>query len=479
MISFDLSKPQCYWFNEICKIPHPSRHEKQISDFIVEFAKERGLYWKQDHVWNVIVEKPASPGYEDAAPLILQAHIDMVPAKTLGYEHNFETDPLQLYVDDEGFLHAKNTTLGADDGHGVAYMLSILDDDELPHPYLQCYFTTMEEIGLLGAMELDSADVKADRMINLDGGGETGTGISAAGGCTVYIRQKLEWEENTAPCYRLDITGLTGGHSGGQIHLEKGNAIVIASRVIEEAKMKGMDFRLISFTGGEKDNAIPRLAAIEFASDTPAEVIAEYFAESEKNIKTELEFSDGGITVTCTPIEKTDKVIRKDLGNAVVDYAYLMPNGFQHKSMVIEGLTVTSLNLGVATTNDQEILLDILIRSAMDSAADDLCGRLNVLAKYLGVEYEVPMRYSGWNYEPVSAMRELLRKVEAAHGNELKERAGHGGNECGVFKALNPKMDIITFGPKGSGGHTPEEKLDLASFDRSYEMLKELVSACH
>ena len=476
MEGFDLSRPQNFWFNEIAKIPHPSRHEKKISDFIVSFAEERGLKCKQDEVWNVIVEKPASPGYENAAPLILQAHIDMVPAKIEGSTHNFETDPLKLYVDGDGWLHATGTTLGGDDGHGVAYMLAILDDDELPHPPLQCFFTTMEEVGLLGSMELKPEDVHADRMINLDGGGETTTGISAAGGCNVYIHKDIEWVKNDKPTYRLDITGLTGGHSGGQIHLEKGNAIVIAARVIEEAVRKGMDFELVSFNGGEKDNAIPRLANIIFVSDTPEEKIREFFAETERSVKTELEFSDGAVRVMVNPVGKAECYVRD--GRSIIDYAYLMPNGFQHRSMVIEGLTVTSLNLGVATTSEKEIMLDTLVRSAMDSASEDLKDRMEVLAEHLNVRFELAGRYSGWNYEPVSQMRELLRRVVREFGGELTEHAGHGGNECGVFKALNPKLDIITFGPIGSGIHTPEEKLDLASFEKSYQMLKRIVSEC-
>lgn len=477
MKEFDLTRPQNYWFNEICKYPHPSRHEKPLSDFIVQFAKDRGLKYKQDHVWNVIVEKPATEGYEDAGTLILQAHIDMVPAKVDGSTHNFETDPLKLYVDEEGFLHADGTTLGADDGHGVAFMLAILDDDTIPHPPLQCFFTTMEEIGLLGSMELKPEDVKGDRMINLDGGGEISTGVSAAGGGTVYIHQDIEWIPCTKPVFRLDITGLTGGHSGGQIHMEKGNAIVIAARVIEEACRQGMDFELISFTGGEKDNAIPRLAAIEFASNTPFEQIQKWFEKTAADVHTELEFSDGGITVAVSRQGTCDRIIKG--GRAIVDYAYLMPNGFQHKSMAIENLTVTSLNLGVVTTTEEEVMLDILIRSAMDHAAEDLMHRLERLADFLPVRYEIANRYSGWNYEPVSPMRELLRKTVAAYGNELTEHAGHGGNECGVFKALNPKLDIITFGPKGSGGHTPAEKLDLDSFERSFQMLKDMLKECH
>jgi dipeptidase D len=477
MEGFDLSRPQNFWFNEICKIPHPSRHEKALSDFIVSFAKERGLAYKQDEVFNVIVEKGPSKGYEDAAPLILQAHIDMVPAKVDGSSHDFEKDPLKLYVDEEGWLHAKDTTLGADDGHGVAYMLAILDDDELPHPPLQCFFTTMEEIGLLGSMEIKPEDVKADRMINLDGGGETSTGISAAGGCTVFIHKDITWKESAKPTYRLDIGGLSGGHSGGSIHMEKGNAIVIAARIIEESIAKGMDFELVSFSGGEKDNAIPRLSSIIFNSATTCEDIVKFVEESYKNIRTELEFSDGNLTAEVNPVETSGRFIEG--GKQIIDYTYLMPNGFQHKSMVIEGLTVTSLNLGVVTTSEEKVSLDILIRSAMNHASEDLKDRLHVLADLIGVRFELNGRYSGWNYEPVSAMRELLRKTVANWGNELVERAGHGGNECGVFKALNPKLDIITFGPKGSGAHTPQEKLDLASFERSYQMLKEMVSNCH
>ncbi|MCR4855995.1 MAG: beta-Ala-His dipeptidase [Erysipelotrichaceae bacterium] len=477
MTTFDLSRPQNYWFNEISKIPHPSRHEKKLSDFIVEFAKKRGLKWKQDEVFNVIVEKPASKGYEDAPALILQAHIDMVPAKVEGSDHDFENDPLQLYVDEEGWLHAKDTTLGGDDGHGVAYMLSILDDDNIPHPALQCFFTTMEEIGLLGSVEIKPEDVKADRMINLDGGGETSTGVSAAGGFIVYIHKDADFKQSEKESYRLDITGLSGGHSGGQIHLEKGNAIVIASRVIEEAVKKGMDFELVRLTGGEKDNAIPRLASITFNSDTGFEKIKDLFAESAKNIRTELEFSDPDVTVSVEKIDKCGRYIAD--GMDIIDYCYLMPNGFQHRSMAIEGLTLTSLNLGVAISDEKEVWIDILIRSAMDHAAEDLKDRLEVLAGKLNVRFELANRYSGWNFEPVSEMREKLREVVAKYGNTLTEHAGHGGNECGVFKALNPKLDIITFGPKGANVHTPEEKLDLDSFERSYQMLKDLIALCH
>ena len=311
---------------------------------------------------------------------------------------------------------------------------------------------------------------------NGPGGSIVVESLAAAGGCNVYIHKDIEWIPNDKPTFRMDITGLTGGHSGGQIHLEKGNALVIAARVIEEAVAKGMDFQLVSFNGGEKDNAIPRLANIVFVSDTPEDRIREFFAATEKSVQTELEFSDKDVKVMVEPTEKAECFIKD--GIDIIDYAYLMPNGFQHRSMAIEGLTLTSLNLGVAITNDKEVWLDTLIRSAMDHAAEDLKDRMELLAKRTNVRFELGNRYSGWNYEPVSEMREKLRSVVREFGGELTEHAGHGGNECGVFKSKNPKLDIITFGPIGSGIHTPEEKLNLESFEKSFQMLKKLISDC-
>ena len=475
MKEFDLNKAQNYWFRAISQIPHPSRHEKQISDFIVDFAKKRNLYYKQDEVFNVIVEKEATPGYESAAPLILQAHIDMVPAKINGSNHIFETDPLKLYVDAEGWLHADGTTLGADDGVGVACMLAILDDDTLEHPYLQCYFTTMEEIGLLGAMELKKEDVKGSRMINLDGGGENVTVVSSAGGCNVYVHQKKEKVRNDSPTYRIHVSGLSGGHSAGNIHLEKGNAIVIATRLIKEMEAKGIGTKLVSLEGGEKDNAIPREATLVFASDAEKNAIQESVRKSEEEIFTELEFSDREVKIALEETETAAEVLE----NApILDFIYLMPNGFQHRSMALEGLTQTSLNLGVAEDKEEEILLDILIRSSVQSALDDLVLRLRKLSKVLNVDLQRGMSYAGWNYEAESGLREHFKEVLKKHERELVEVATHGGLECGVFKALNPKMDIMSLGPNAYGCHTPEEKLDLDSFDFFYGLLKELVSSC-
>ena len=476
-MDFDLNKRHCYYFNEISKIPRGSRNEKAVSDYIVKFAQEHGLSYKQDEVWNVIIDKPASEGYEDAVPVILQAHTDMVCEKNNDVEHDFENDPLDLYVED-GWLKARGTTLGSDDGYGVSYMLAILEDDTLKHPAISCIFTTMEEIGLLGASNLKAEDLHGGRLINLDGGGEVRTTVSSAGGATALIHAPIRFEENTKPAYVLKVRGLKGGHSGGLIHLELGNANTLLARVLQELKLQGKDVQLASFTGGLKFNAIPREAEAVFVSETDKETLEELIRISEKKIKDELEFSDNGFRLEFEETT-TDKVIVQEDGDNFLDYLYLMIDGFQHRSMAIEGLTAASLNAGVVVTKEDEIEIQDLIRSALASHTDDMIERLQVLARVLHVNCEITDRYAGWAFTENSEMRKILREVLKEKGIDLEEGAAHGGLECGVFKGLKDDLDIITYGPKGEGAHTPEEKLDLESFDRCYDTLCKVLERAH
>lgn len=476
---FDLSKRYCYFFNEIAKIPHGSHNEKAVSDFVVKFAKENNLAYKQDAVYNVIVEKPASIGYEDAAPVILQAHLDMVNEKNKTSDHDFDKDPLKLYVDEEGWLHADGTTLGADDGTGVSYMLAILEDKTLAHPALQCFFTTMEEVGFLGAVELKPEDVKADKMINLDGGGEYSTVVSSAGGANVFVRKTVAFVPNEDPTYRLEIRGLLGGHSGGLIHTERGNSNVIATRILKEAEFGGAEVSLVSFNGGLKDNAIPREADVVFTSSTDYETLNKLIETSIEGIKAELEFSDNGFIASLVKVETTHEKFAKEDSEACLNYAFLTPNGFQHKSMAIEGLTQASTNLGVVTTEGNVVLFDHLIRSCIDASTNDIMNKMLLLAKLFNMDTEANTNIKSWAFEAKSEMRELYRKVLKDRGYDLEEKAVHGGLETGVFKKLNPKMDIITMGPIAEGAHTPDEKLNLSSFDSAYKMLCDFLSQCH
>lgn len=474
-MEFDLNKRHCFYFNELCKIPHGSGNEKGVSDYLVEFAKEKGLRYVRDELYNVIIYKDASKGHEDSEPLIIQAHVDMVPEKNKDSAHDFLKDPLDLYVED-GFLKAKGTTLGADDGTGVAYMLAILEDDSLIHPALECTFTTQEEIGLIGSMVLKSEYFKGHRMISLDGGGEISTSISSAGGCVFKAYKKLHKEPFKGNGYVLMIRGLSGGHSGGEIHKEKGNANVLAARMIQE--LKDDSLRLVSIDGGLKDNAIPRECDLTFTSELERAELVARLDKSQKAIKEELEFSDGGFFYELQEVKSEEALTKKD-SEDILDFIYLMPNGFMHRSMAIEGLTITSLNLGVIKTDTEAMVLDISIRSALESGIDNLIGILTKLADILGFSYETSARYPGWNYSEVSPMRDKFRKVlKDLYAIDLVETASHGGCECGVFKALIPGIDIISLGPVAYDVHTPDERLDLASFDRSFEILKGVVKEC-
>lgn len=475
-MEFDLSKRYCYYFNEISKIPRGSRNEKAVSDYLVAFAKEHGLAWKQDEVFNVIIDKPASEGYEDSEPVILQAHTDMVCEKNNDVVHDFEKDPLDLYVED-GWLKARGTTLGADDGYGVAWMLAILENKELKHPPLSCLFTSMEEIGLLGAANLKAEDLHGSRLINLDGGGEVRTTVSSSGGATALIHAPIRFEENDRPAYRLAVRGLKGGHSGGLIHLELGNANTLLARLIKEVQLAGCDAQLAAFSGGLKFNAIPREAEAFFVSETPKEELAGILKTSEEKIRAELEFSDPGFRIEYAEAVCDRRIVRED-GDRFLNYLYLMINGFQHRSIAIEGLTAASLNAGVVVMKEDELEIQDLIRSALAAHTDDMIGHLQVLADVLGVTCEIRDRYAGWAFTEKSEMREILREALQERGIDLREEASHGGLECGIFKGLRDDLDIITYGPIAEGAHTPQEKLNLSSFDSAFETLCRVLEKC-
>lgn len=476
-MNFDLNKRYCYYFNEISRIPRGSRNEKAISDYVCQFAKDHHLPYKQDHVYNVIIDKPASKGYENSEPIILQAHIDMVCEKNDDVEHDFETDPLELYVED-GWLTARGTTLGADDGSGVAYMLAILEDDTLPHPPLECIFTTMEEIGLLGAAELSAEDLHGHRYISLDGNGVSITETSCAGAVSARILQPITRESCSLPLYQLRVKGLIGGHSGSMINKERGNANIIAGRILKEALLQGVHVTLTSMKGGLKENAIPRESSFCFVSDTPQEKLESIIHTSIQNIRQELQFSDPDVDIALQKIGLAESCFEQSLSDRLIDYIYLMPHGFLHKSMAIEGLITSSLNLGVIYETDDVVTYEIMVRAADDSCRKDTCNKLHVLAELLHLEHDIPEGYPGWAYTPDSELRRIMKEVVERHGFEYGEMATHGGLECGIVKGLDPLMDIITLGPISEAIHSPDERLELKSFDDAYEILCDILKEC-
>lgn len=315
----------------------------------------------------------------------------MVCEKNGDSDHDFKKDPLDLYVED-GWLKARGTTLGADDGAGVAYILSILADDKLCHPKIECVFTVQEEVGLCGALNLNTSLIKSRRMISLDGNGEVTTAITSAGGCVVTQSLDLKYIPNDKPCYKLFITGLSGGHSGNDIHLEKDNANKLAFRILEEL---GGDINLISVHGGLKENAIPRECEIEFSSLLPFETIDKAVEQSVIDIGKELEFSDNQFECSIYQIDKVDKVIDSTLSKQIIDFVFLFPNGHKHRSMAIEGLTTSSLNLGIINTVDNKIVMESSLRSNLDCNLDHMIDEIRVLARMFNISIDVSARYPG------------------------------------------------------------------------------------
>ena len=475
MAVLDKNIPVFRYFEEISQIPRGSFHEEKVSDYLVAFAKKHQLKYFRDEMNNVIIYKNGSPGYETHLPVMLQGHIDMVCEKDFNYDHDFENDPLDLYVED-GYLHARGTTLGADDGYAICYMLAILESNTINHPPLDCVFTVQEEVGMLGVRNLKADKIRAKRMISMDTGNEAETYVSSSGGCRVTVVKNFNLTENTWNTYKLKIDGLLGGHSGKFISEERGNANKIAFRMLK-ALSKTTNVRLVNIIGGLKANAIPRECVVEFTCDKKWDEIDDLFQKIAFDIKKELEFSDPNFSYLLTQLSEKIKVcFDLKTSQEAIDLLYLLPNGFKAKSMVIDGLTTVSLNLGQIETINDHIECHYLIRSPLTSAREELTSEIELLTQLLDAKIIIESDYPGWNFEADSSMREVLRAVvKDKLETELITKASHGGLEIGILKGLIPELDIITIGPECSGAHTPEEKMNLNSFLKMYDVLKEVL----
>lgn len=472
-MKFDLNKPYCFFFNEICKIPHGSKNEQQLSNWLVSFAEKRGLSWIQDDLFNVVIYKKASVGYEDQPGVIIQAHMDMVCEKENGVSHDFLKDPLELYVDGT-HLRAKGTTLGADDGMGCAYMLSILHDTSLEHPFLECCFTTQEEVGLVGALNLKREYFKARQLINLDGAHEYRTYTSMGGGERISLTKDVAFSPVASPIYKLTIEGLLGGHSAGMINKERANAGKLAARVMKHLLYEGLALQLVSIASGEKHNVITASCEVVFTCDSPLHQVQEHVSKQTEAIAETYEFSDPSIAIQISSFdEEVRGAISQEETGCIVDLLYLAPYGEIAKSTVIEDLPIASSNLGVVRLAQGEKLEIVLsVRSALQSWIQELEMQVLLLARLFDFSVDISGYYPGWKYEAKSPLREKMCKVfEDIYKRPLDCLAGHGGNECGVFKKMHPDMDIVTSGAIYGSIHTTEEFLDLESFDRSYSFL--------
>ena len=471
MYILDETKPHQKYFEEMTRIPHGTCQEKRYADYLEDFARQRGLSFVRDAMDNVVIYQKGTPGYENLPPVILQAHTDMVCEKNQDCGHNFETDALDIYVED-GYVKARGTTLGADDGVGCAYMLAILDS-KLPHPPLECAFTVQEEIGLKGAFALKPEYFQGKRYLNLDFGGlGNATGITSAGGILADITRPVSFAENTMPAYRIFITGLSGGHSGSSIHKEKGNALKICARLLEAARQEGA-FRLVRLEGGEKCNAIPRECEAVFASSVPRPRLREVLETLAEQIRREFRFQEPGLTVLAEPFaQPAPEALSEEESLAALRLFYLLPTGVRGRSVEIEGLITASENLASVRMNREALEFQYCIRAEKRSVQEQMETELEMLAQLCGARIRTYSYFPSWEYNPDSQVRKVLTEAYREQtGREMEQLASHIGLECGVFCSLIPGLDVATLGALTENAHTPEERLHLASFDSTFDVL--------
>lgn len=465
----DWSVPYMRHFEEMARIPHGSFNEKTYSDYLVNWAKEQGLLYVQDEMYNVIIYKPASRGYEDHAPVILQGHMDMVCAKTVDSKHDFTKDPLDLSIED-GFLKAKNTTLGADDGVGVAYMLAVLESDEIAHPPLECVFTVQEESGCNGAAALKKEYFQARRMIGLDDVGGGTSYVTTAGSQIVRFSRALAWEKARNPAFELEIKGLLSGHSGVDIDKERGNAIKLAIRFLFSLQKMG-DVRIAKAEFGVAENVIPASGNLTFTTNIPFEEVMVEFENCYKKFFKELEFSDAAFEMVLTE-SKVEKVLSAKDSQDIINFFYYLPNGMQHRSMRFEDLPVASCNIGTLFITEEGMIADECQRGALPSYIEDMEEIHKMLCGLYGMGREITGIVAPFDYIENSPIRNALAKVfREVTGRTLVPVCVHGGIEAGYFKLLYPEMDIVTIGPLVLDEHMVTERLDLKSFEEIWEVL--------
>ena len=477
------------FFEDICAIPHVSGDERAIADYIEAFAKARGLSCYRDSVHNVFIKLPASAGHESAPAVMLQGHTDMVGEKTADSTHNFATDGLKLKVDADGWISATDTTLGGDDGIAVAMMLAILDNPPEPHPAIECLFTVSEETGLEGAWAFDpvAMETTARTMINLDSEAEGVLTAGCSGGMRTDITLPVTCEEAEGVAVQITLDGFTGGHSGVEIHEGHTNAIKAMGRILS-ALTESFDFSLISVSGGGKDNAIPRDCTVTLdLRDTPhAEDFARAVTAEAEKLRSEPNMIPADKSFTCTAEilpEATVLSMDDKTTHAVLFMLTLVRDGVLSMSAHVKGLVAHSRNLGIVkTVTDGEgrptaVKFSMSTRSASNSHLDDSERELSALAAILGGEAHHRARYPGWDYAPVSPLRDLWTKVsEEMYGITPRIEVIHAGLECGILCDKLGEMDIISVGPDMKDIHTPREMLSIPSVARTYTLVRKILT---
>lgn len=466
------------FFEEICAIPHGSGNVKQISDYLVDFAKERNLKYRQDEKYNVIIWKGGSKGYENSKPVILQGHMDMVAVKVDGCDKDMEKEGLDLEINGD-FISAKDTSLGGDDGIAVAYTLAILDDDTLAHPPIEAIFTVDEEIGMLGADFMDVSDLEGRLFMNMDSEDEGIFTVSCAGGATVTANIPYKTEPVNASIIEIRIDGFLGGHSGVEIDKGRVNANCAMGRILLNV-FQNMGMRIVTINGGEKDNAIAKFseAAVVVLPET-VEKAKQIINDTFNEIKDEYSSIEKDAKITVNVIESQFTEAFSDASTlATVITLVNMPNGIQRMNPDMEGMVQTSLNLGILRTEKDKVKMSFCVRSSSDTEKKYLIDKMSSLVEIFGGNVDITGLYPGWEYKADSKLRDIMVQVyKDLYGEEPVVEGIHAGLECGIFASKLPGLDAVSFGPQMEHIHTTNEVLSISSTKRTWELAVKTLEA--
>ena len=470
-------EPQEMWrnFADLNAVPRPSKKEERVIQFILDFGKKLGLETIKDEIGNVIIKKPATPGMENRKTVLLQSHLDMVHQKNADTDFDFNTQGIDMFVEGD-FVRAKGTTLGADNGIGVASIMAILESKDIQHPAIEALFTIDEETGMTGALGLKGGLLKADIMLNLDTEDDRELTIGCAGGVDITATGSYQSEavSGNAKGYKISVKGLTGGHSGMDIHLGRGNANKLMNRLLFQATNE-FSLQIGSIDGGSLRNAIPRESFALVAVPEAQEAAFKTFIETQRGIlKSEYVTTDPKLELALETSETPSQVLSKELQGKLVRAIYACPNGIYRMSPDIAGLVQTSNNLARVLVKDGNYSLQCLTRSSVDSEKMDLAQAIQSAFELAGAKVDFKGSYPGWTPRPgssiVTLMSDLYREM---YKEEPHVNACHAGLECGIVGGNYPDMEMISFGPNITGAHSPDEKVQISSVQKYWNFLLE------
>ncbi len=472
-------EPKVVWehFEGLCSVPRPSKKEEKIIAYLIDWANKHGFKYQQDKIGNLMIRKPATPGMEDRLPVCVQGHVDMVTVKNADTEFDFDNDPIQPYIDGD-WVKAKGTTLGADNGIGVAMGMAIMTEEGVAHPDFELLCTLDEETGLTGAVELGTDLMQSKMMINLDSEEWGHFTIGCAGGCDAQAHFKYEASQSACDYnfYRVDIKGLKGGHSGIEINDGRANAIKLVNRLIYQLQDK-FDIYLSAINGGDKHNAIPHEAYAIFSVKPEDEAaVAEFVQEYTATIENEWLSKEANMKVLFEKTDKQSKVMTQEFAKKLVKSFYAMHHGVYRWSPELEGVPQTSMNFAIVETREDEVFVLTSQRSSIESEKRDISEKVKSTLELGGAEVEIGGGYPAWPPNTDSKILEIGKEVfKKTFGKEAIIEAIHAGLECGIVGDKYPGTDMISFGPNLEEVHTPQERCEISSTEKCYKFLKELL----